>query len=82
MASEEKEEEDDYGSDCWSNNAAGKLVENGQRGFRCDKCLVILRVRTVGGTPVAAATAELTARFIGRLMTLIPGTERQHPAES
>jgi len=28
---------------------------------------------------VAAVVAELTARFIGRLMALIPGTEWQPP---
>jgi len=33
-------------------------------------------------TTTAVAVAELTARFIGRLMTLIPGTEWQPPAKA
>jgi len=40
---------------------------------------LLLQAMTTTTTPAAVAVAELTAHFIGRLMTLIPGAEWQPP---
>lgn len=40
---------------------------------------LLLQAMTTTTTAAAVAVAELTARFIGRLMTLIPGAEWQPP---
>lgn len=41
--------------------------------------LLLQASTTTTASTVAAVVAELTARFIGRLMALIPGTEWQPP---